>query len=99
VENSIQTCNKPKRSGVALIADAKQGKGSRQSTFGAGGCQEYHRQAGQGTCHSRATATQFESDAVNVMQSSSVEPSTGTRRSDFLHNSMEEAVTSLVHFI
>ena len=31
--------------GVALIADAKQGKGSRQSTLGASGCQEYHRQA------------------------------------------------------
>ena len=65
--------------GVALIADAKQGKGSRQSTLGASGRQEYHGQAGEGTCQSRATTTQFENDTVNVMQGASVEPSTETR--------------------
>ena len=52
--------------GVALIADAEQGKGSWQSILAPVVVSEYHRQAGQGTCHSRATATQFESDAVKV---------------------------------
>jgi hypothetical protein len=59
--------NERKPIGVALVADAKQGKGSRQSTFGAGGCQEYHGQPGQGTCYSRATATQLENDTVKMM--------------------------------
>ena len=72
-------CDEGKGAGAALIADAKQGKGSRQSTFSAGGGQEYYGQPGEGTCQSRPTTTQFESDAVEVMQGASVEPSTETR--------------------
>jgi hypothetical protein len=61
-------CDEGKRIWVALIADAKQGKGSRQSTFGAGGGQVYYGQSSEGTCQSRPTTTQFEGDVVKVMQ-------------------------------
>src|SRR5262249_37043040 len=72
-------CEKGKGIRIVLIVDAKQRKGSWQSTFSTGGCQEYYRQASEGTCQGRPTTTQFESDAVEVMQGASVEPSTETR--------------------